>query len=174
MDCKQKIDGRVISYALGLSVVTASVILLTIIPQSRKLVSQNKEKRALEAVVEEHKALLPIYTELSVMLLEYSDFNSKPIETVASDMIPNVTSIFKGIANKYRLKHAIGVPQLKKVREHNVLIFDVLVVGELLNCRSFIVDAMNLSYIEGVEEIKIERKNGNSECAVKVHLALEG
>lgn len=170
-----KIPTGSLGYCLICSLSILAFIALGIYPAQRSLGSMDMEISKLRSSIEEQNMLFPVYAQLQQRIqLKGSDILSSPVGTKLSiDKIEKLPSIFKTIAQKYNLTALAVSPDVMSFgSDSEFLLVNVVIQGKFFDFRNFLIELVNLAYLEKIEQILIERAAKTKKFNLKIWLAM--
>ncbi len=150
-------------------------IALGIYPSQRSLGNKDMEISNLRSSIEEQNMLFPAYAQLQQRIqFKGSDILSSSVGTKLSiDKIEKLPSIFKKIAQKYNLTALSVAPDVMSFgSDSEFLLVDVVIQGNFFDFRKFLIELVNLDYLEKIEQIRIERADRAKKFNLKIWLAM--
>ena len=170
-----KIPTRSLGYLSICSLSILAFLALLIYPSQRSLGNMDMEISKIRSGIEEQNMLFPVYVQLQQRLqLKGSDILSSPVGTKLSiDKIEKLPSIFKKIAQEYNLTALSVAPDVMSFgSDSDFLLVDVVIQGNFLDFRKFLIELVNLDYLEKIERIRIERADRAKKFNLKIWLAM--
>ena len=170
-----EIPTRSFVYLLICSLGILAFVAIALYPSQRSLNSMDREISEIQRSIEEQNILFPVYAQLQNRIqLKGSDILSSPDGIKLSmDNIEELPSIFEKIAKKYNLTALSVAPDLMSFGSvSGFLLVDVVIQGKFLDFRNFLIELVNLAYLEEIEEIRIERAAKAKKFNLKIWLAM--
>lgn len=170
-----KIPTKSLGYILICSLSILAFIALGIYPSQRSLGSMDLEISKIRSGIEEQNMLFPAYAQLQQRIqFKGSDILSSSVGTKLSiDKIEKLPSIFKKIAQKYNLTALSVAPDVMSFgSDSEFLLLDVVIQGNFFDFRKFLIELVNLDYLEKIEQIRIERADRAKKFNLKIWLAM--
>jgi hypothetical protein len=151
-------------------------LIFAVYPNQKSLASLDMEIKTIEGQIEEQKILFPVYENL----LEKGKFKKPgafPFPQKAKlgrHEIERISLIFGEKAGKNNLSLVDVIPDVESLSEGSeVLTVNLLMKGNLLDLRGFLIHLGEIPYVENIEEIKIQPAEGEKDFRLKVSLALK-
>ncbi len=151
------------------------IVLVGIVPNHLKSAKLAKDIDSLQFKVEEQKTLHPVYQLLkSRNQNKMSTVLPCPVRSPLSrQKVETILSVFDGIAKNSGMKAVSISPDFKSLdAERNLLPVEIIIIGDFVNYRKFLIALEELPYLERVEELQIQHGAGIMEFGTKVIIAL--
>jgi hypothetical protein len=164
--------------SIGYLIVCTAIALLFVVGSVSLYQYKNKiinDINALKFHSEEQKELAPIYLSM-LKFLENKDSDSLP--NPAKTKLPRQDSgkfqdTFQVIAIKSGMMIISLTPDLNTLTESSQhLLYNVVVKGEFANFRKMLVGLGGISYLDKIEEIKIQQYPDSMEFRMKIWIAI--
>jgi hypothetical protein len=171
-----KFSQRSIFYFALLGVVILVIILLMIYPDYHTLAALDKNIKQLNTKIETQKLLFPLFqkmlTEIDLKLPKGMAFPKE--EKLTQEKAESIVSIFHELADKSGLKVVEVSPDVEStLNGSGFLLMNVVVKGDFFKLREFLVALGSLSYLEKIEQIKLQNIEGGKEIRLKIWLVKE-
>jgi len=150
--------------------------LLVIYPQRISLAEADLEIEKLKGRIEEQKILYPVFQDLlrktRLKVTEGLPFPEKV--KMKRDDTAKIWSIFQEIAQKSGLTIEDIVPDVSSlIGSSGYFKMNLVVQGEFLDLRNFLLQLGELPYLEHIEKIRIRSIQGAKEIRLKIWMAQE-
>ena len=149
---------------------------LAIYPNQKSLAGLDMEAKKLDSKIKEQEILFPVYENL----LEKGKFEKPgafPFPQKAKlgrHETERISLIFGEKARKSNLSLVDVIPDVESLsRGSGVLTVNMLMKGNFLDFRDFLIHLGEIPYVENIEEIKIQPAEGVKEFRLKVALSLK-
>lgn len=149
---------------------------LVIYPQRISLAGADLDIKKLKGRIEEQKLLYPIFQNL-LKKVRVKDTEGLPFPKkakLARDETGKISSIFQKIAQKSNLTLKEITPDIDAlIGGSRYLKLNLIVKGEFLDLRNFMLQLGELPYLEYIERIQIRSVQDSKEISFKILLAQE-
>jgi len=175
---KQKeLGGNPISFVIVLVglVALALFISLGIVPLYKSLDAMDLEIAELQKRIETEKKLMPLYVGLEKKIkMELPPLYPVPEKkSLPRYQIEEVLPTFAGIAEESDMAIVFIDPDIIGLRNKpGLLEVDVVIQGNFVNFRKFLIDIAGIPYLKEIEEIKVERVASSLKFGMKILLAV--
>jgi len=146
-----------------------------IVPLYRYNSALNKDIQKLEEQIKEQKKLQIAYSSL-INLKGKSDLRNLPNPlrtTIPRQEALKFQDIFKETALKSGLKPVSLTPEFNTLAgPSNLLSHTAIVKGEFHNFRKLLIKLGNISYLDRIEELRIEQNSDSMEMGMKIWITL--
>jgi hypothetical protein len=175
LELKLNIPSQSVLYLLVCFSGVAAFILLGIYPNQRKLVETAGQIAGLEMRIEEQKVLHPFYIELLARAQSGRELQSRQQEALLSDKVDEIPSMLREIADRCNLDAVSVMPDIHGLSNGSgFLPVHVVVKGDFLNFRKFLLELERFSCVRWIEEIQIHEEVDGKEMRLKLSLAVGG
>ena len=167
---------RIATYLILCIGVLFAFVLLIIYPYHVSLVDADTEIEITKDRIEEQKLLFPVFKDLlnKAGLKESSLLPLPEQKKLARDEIDGVSSMIQKIAQRSNLKVGGILPDVDSIiGGEGFLQMTVVMKGELLDLRNFLVLLGEVSYLEHIEQIQIRTTQDLKEIRLKLWMARE-
>ena len=157
---------------LGALLLFAIAVLL---PMSGSLIGIDRKIAAIQYQVDEQKNLQPLYQALKTRSQAKPDtvLPSPPRDKLSRDLVVVTPSTLRRIADNASLKTQSVAPDVSSLtNQSKSLIMNMVVRGDFMNFRRFLIGIGELPYLERCEEIEIRKDPAFMEYRIKIRLAL--
>lgn len=144
-------------------------------PLGRTAISRDREIRNLQYQVDEQKNLQPLYQALRTRSQAKSAtvLPSPTRDKLSRDLVSIAPSTLRRIADSASLKTQSVAPDVSSLtHQSKSLIMNMVVRGDFINFRKFLIGIGELPYLERYEEIEIRKDPSFMEYRIKIRLAL--
>jgi hypothetical protein len=142
----------------------------------KALKEQDATIHRLEEKIKAQQLMQPLYVSLSTRLQkkEFESINTVSKTGLPLDQLDGIPTLFGDIGNKCQVATIQANPETKSINpDSNTLPIRLVIRGEFKNLRSFLIQILQLPYVEHVEELQILEVQGGKELKVKLWLAVE-
>ena len=150
-------------------------ILVLIFPLYRYTSNQAGEITKIKYQIEERKGLGPVYLNLQKGM-ESKDSQVLPNPkktTISREEAAKFQNVFRNIARKSGLMTISLTPDLSTLAgSSKFLLNNAVVKGEFANFRKMLIALTAISYLDRIEEIRIQQNSDSTEFRIKIWLAL--
>lgn len=171
-----KLPTRSIAFFLTYLCVLLFFSLLVIYPQRISLADADLDIKKLKGRIEEQKVLYPIFQNL-LKKARVKDTKGLPFPKktkLTRDETGKISSIFQKITQKSNLTLKEITPDIDAlISGSEYLKLDLIVKGEFLDLRNFMLQLGELPYLEHIERIQIRSVQDSKEISFKILLAQE-
>jgi len=147
-----------------------------IYPNQKSLAGLDTEIDTIERQIKEQKILFPVYENL-LKEGEFKKPGTFPFPKKAKlgrHETERIHLIFGDKARKSNLSLVDVIPDVESLREGSeALTVNMLMKGNLLDFRDFLVHIGEVPYVENIEEIRVEPAEGGKDFRLKISLALK-
>jgi len=157
-------------------VVLATIALLMIFPDYRTLAALDKNIKQLETKIETHKMLFPLFQKmLTEINIKLPDGVTLPKgEKLSQEKAETIVSMFHELSAKAGVKMVEASPDVEStLNGFGFLLMNVVVKGDFLNLREFLLELGSLPYLEKIEQLKLQPVEGGKEIRLKIWLVKE-
>ena len=169
-----KLPTRSITFFLICLCVLLLLSVLVIYPQRISLAGADLDIKKLKGRIEEQKLLYPIFQNL-LKKVRAKDTEGLPFPKKAKltrDETGKISSIFKKIVQKSNLTLKEITPDIDAlIGDSRYLKLNLIVKGEFLDLRNFMLQLGKLPYLEYIERIQIRSVQDSKEISFKILLA---
>ena len=151
------------------------IILFGIIPQQLSLTRLDQKAKNIQFQIDEQKNLYTIYQALQKGIqTKGSKILPAPVKSSLSRTQLDMISItIKNIASKANLDTVFASPDVNSLgNEPKSLLINIVLRGEFLNFRKFLIGLGELPYLERIEEIHIQQNEDTMEFRMKISLSI--
>jgi len=171
-----KFSQRSLFYFALFGVVILVIILLMIYPDYRTLAALDRNIKQLNTKIETQELLSPLFQKMLIegdlKLPEGVAFPKA--EKLTQDKTESIVSVFHELAGKSGLKVVEVSPDVESsLNGSGFLLMNVVVKGDFIKLREFLMDLGNLPYLEQIEQIKLQNIDGGKEVRLKIWLVKE-
>lgn len=171
-----KLPKKTIIYLLICVAGILGFVVFAIYPNQKSLASLDMEIERIEDQIKEQKILFPVYENL-LKKVKFKKPGAFPFPTRArlgrheTERIP---LILGEKARKSNVSLVDVIPDVGSLREGSeVLALNMLIKGDLLDFRNFLIHLGEIPYVKNIQEIKIQPVEGAKEFRLKVSVALK-
>ena len=157
---------------LGALLLFAIAVLL---PMSRSVIGIDRKIAEIQRQLDEKKHLQPLYQALSTrsQARPTTALPSPPRDKLSRDLVVVTPSTLRRIADSASLKTQSVAPDVSSLtNQSKSLIMNMIVRGDFMNFRKFLIGIGELPYLERYEEIEIRKDPAFMEYRIKIRLAL--
>jgi hypothetical protein len=151
------------------------IVFVGIVPNHLKSAKLAMDIDSLQFKGEEQKTLHPVYQLLnSRNQNKMSTVLPCPVKSPLSrQKVGTILSIFEGIAKNSGMNTVSISPDFKSLdAKRNLLPVEIIIIGDFVNYRKFLIALEELPYLERVEELQIHYSAGIMEFRTKIIIAL--
>ena len=151
-------------------------IFLVILPSHKASAELDKEIEQLNSRIERQRILKPVFESLFERSKTKSSIKlpTTPKTKLARDEIPKLIGHFQELAQRHNLKLQEISPDVNSLKDGSGhLLMNLILTGEFLNFRGFLVDVGALPALEHVEELDISSVKTTRELYLKLWMAQE-
>ena len=144
-------------------------------PMGRSVISRDSEIREIQYQVDEQKNLQPLYQALKTrsQAKPTTALPSPQRDKLSRDLVVITPSTLRRIADNASLKTQSVAPDVSSLtNQSKSLIMNMVVRGDFMNFRKFLIGIGELPYLERCEEIEIRKDPAFMEYRIKIRLAL--
>ncbi len=145
-------------------------------PNQKSLAGLDMEIKKLDGQIKEQKILFPVYETL-LKKGKFKKPGAFPFPQKAKlgrHETERISLIFGEKARKSNLSLVDVIPDVESLSEDSgVLTVNMLMKGNFLDFRDFLIHLGEIPYVENIEEIKIQPAEGIKEFSLKVSLSLK-
>lgn len=144
-------------------------------PMGRSVISRDSEIREIQYQVDEQKNLQPLYQALKTrsQARPTTALPSPQRDKLSRDLVVITPSTLRRIADNASLKTQSVAPDVSSLtNQSKSLIMNMVVRGDFMNFRKFLIGIGELPYLERYEEIEIRKDPAFMEYRIKIRLAL--
>jgi len=144
-------------------------------PLGRTVISRDREIRNIQYQVDEQKNLQPLYQALRTrsQAKPASVLPSPPRDKLSRDLVGIAPSTLRRIADNASLKTQSVAPDVASLTHlSKSMVMNMVVRGDFMNFRRFLIGIGELPYLERCEEIEIRKDPAFMEYRIKIRLAL--
>lgn len=167
---------RIATYLILCIGVFFAFVVLIIYPYQMSLGEADLEIEITKDRIEEQRLLFPVFKELlnKARLKESSLLPLPEKKKLARDEIDGVASMIQEIAQRSHLKIGGIMPDVDSlIGGAGLLAMTVVMKGELIDLRNFLVLLGEVSYLEHIEQIQIRTAQDLKEIRLKLWMARE-
>lgn len=151
-------------------------LILAIYPNQKSMASLDTEINTIQRQIKEQKILFPVYENLlkEGKFKKPGKFPFPQRARLGRHETERIYLIFGDKARKSNLSLVDVIPDVELLTEGSeFLTVNMLMKGNLLNFRDFLVHLGEIPYVENIEEIRIQPEEGVKKFRLKVSLALK-
>jgi len=157
---------------LGALLLFAIAVLL---PMSRSVIGIDRKIAEIQYQVDEQKNLQPLYQTLRTrsQARPASVLPSPQRDKLSKDLVGIAPSTLRRIADNASLKTQSVAPDVASLtNQSKSMVINMVVRGDFMNFRRFLIGIGELPYLERCEEIEIRKDPAFMEYRIKIRLAL--
>jgi hypothetical protein len=151
-------------------------VFMIILPYNRVAQELDQDVRTLKSRIDEQRILLPVFNNLINMTQQ----TQSPIlptpkkEKLAREDINAILALFQEFAQHNALKVVEVTPDINSISDNSGYLMTRLILqGDFLNFRNFMLDLGTIPSFERVEEVAIRPVEASREMRLKIWLAQE-
>ncbi|MGD0022274.1 MAG: hypothetical protein ABSC54_08235 [Smithellaceae bacterium] len=150
-------------------------LLVVMFPVYRYQTSSANEVKKMEYQIEAQKELGPIYL---ILLKTMENKNARVLPNPPKTTIPRTESVkfqnaLKTMAEKSGLRIVSSTPDLSTLTSSSSsLLYNAVLKGEFANFRKMLIELGALTYLDRIEEIRIQQNTDSMEFRIKLWIAL--
>ena len=169
------IPEKSITYLIICGGIVVIFVLVGILPLYLSNRNQAGEIKKIEYQIEEQKGLGPVYINMQ-KAMEDKDSQILPNPkrtTINREEVAKFQNIFRTIADQSGLITMSLAPDLNTMAgSSKLLLHNAVVKGEFVNFRKMLIALAAISYLDRIEEIRIQQHSDSMEFKMKIWLAL--
>jgi len=172
---KINIPEKSVKYLIICSGIVLLVLLVGIIPLYRSNINANNDIKKLQYQIEEQKGLGAIYTTLikSIDNKELVVLPNPPKTALPLREANKFQEVFKDVAGKSGLMTVSLTPDLTSLaNSSSYLLHNAVIKGEFVNLRKMLIGLSSISYVDKIEEIRIQQNSDTMEYKIKIWIAI--
>ncbi|MBW1887074.1 MAG: hypothetical protein JRI52_01820 [Deltaproteobacteria bacterium] len=151
-------------------------LVFAVYPNQKSLAGLDMEIKTIEGQIKEQKILFPVYENL-LKKGKFKKPGAFPFPQKAKlgrHETERISLIFGERARKSNLSLVDVIPDVESLSKGSgVLTVNMLMKGNFLDFRDFLIHLGEIPYVENIEEIKIQPAEGIKEFSLKVSLSLK-
>ena len=150
--------------------------MLSIYPSQLRIRALRQENGIIRTRIEQHEVLFPVYLRLHNLIhFEAPEVLVSPSrEKLPHTDIALISVTLSGLGEAYGLEVMSATPQADSLKaESDLLLVNILLIGELPALREFMIALENLPYVEHIESVRIKPVQAAKEFKLKVWIAID-
>ena len=157
---------------------SAAIVVLMMIanyPSQMSIRKLGSEITEAKGRLEKQKLLFPIYSELLAKTrLKAVSEAPVPRDGLAQGQVDHIAEILREVAKKSNIETISVIPDPTSLAGgSNLLIVNVAARGDFFAFRGFLLDLRNLSYVNSLDEVRVQDVSGYKEYNLKMKIALK-
>lgn len=164
-------------FIISCSLILLGFLFLAIYPFHKSLASLDSELIGIKSQIGKQGIISPFFKELLIKINNKNNYllpfpQKSDLEREKAQKVP---SIFQGMAFKSNLLLVKVDPDIRLLtrKGSDLLSTGILLKGDLLNFRRFLINLGSIPYLESIEEIQIESIEGSYLLRLKINLNIK-
>lgn len=172
---RTRIPKEVLSRIVFYSAAIVILMMLANYPSQMSIIKLGNEITEVKGRIEEQKLLFPIYSEL-LAKIRLKVVSGSPVSRggLAQGQVNRIAEILSNVAKKSNIETVSAIPDPTSLAGgSNLLTVNVSARGDFFAFRGFLLDLISLSYVNSLEEVRVQDVSGSKEYNLKMKIALK-